>query len=122
MGSISAGLGGQNGQRPRRKPGAPALLLFGGFFVLPLAVIALTSLLTGNPVANPNVGFTLRHYQRLVGDGYYLEVLGTPLRLGLITTCVCLLIGYPLAHQMARLRAPLWRTLMLMAVLSPMLI
>src|SRR5882672_9888341 len=103
MASISAALGEQTGKRPRRKPVAalliaPALLLFGGFFVLPLAVVALTSLLTGNPVANPNVGFTLRHYQRLVGDGYYLEVLGTTLRLGLITTCVCLLIGYPLAH------------------------
>ena len=101
---------------------APALLLFGGFFVLPLAVVAVVSLLTGNPVTSRSVGFTLRHYQRLVGDSYYLEVLGTTLRLGLLTTVAALLIGYPLAHQLARLRMPLWRTLMLMAVLSPMLI
>ncbi|MEJ0069887.1 MAG: ABC transporter permease [Pseudomonadota bacterium] len=100
---------------------APALLLFGGFFVLPLAVVLLTSLLTGNPVGNPAVGFTLRHYQRLVGDGYYLEVLWTTVRLGLWTTVAALLIGYPLAHQLARLRTPLWRSLMLMAVLAPML-
>jgi putative spermidine/putrescine transport system permease protein len=113
-------------RRPRRRPLeglliAPAVLLFGGFFVLPLAVVLLTSLLTGNPVANPSVGFTLRHYQRLVGDDYYLEVLWTTLRLGLLTTAAALLIGYPLAHQLARLRTKLWRTLLLMAVLSPML-
>jgi putative spermidine/putrescine transport system permease protein len=101
---------------------APALLLFGGFFVLPLAVVLLTSLLTGNPMGGRAVGFTLRHYQRLTGDGYYLEVLWTTLRLGLWTTAAALLIGYPLAHQLARLRTPLWRTLLLMAVLSPMLI
>jgi len=100
---------------------APALLLFGGFFVLPLAVVLLTSVLTGNPVYDPAVGFTLRHYQRLVGDDYYFEVLVTTLRLGLYTTIAALLIGYPLAHQLARLRDPLWRTLLLMAVLSPML-
>jgi len=114
-------------RRPRRRRPlegllvVPALLLFGGFFVLPLAVVLLTSLLTGNPVANPSVGFTLRNYQRLVGDDYYLEVLWTTLRLGLLTTVAALLIGYPLAHQLARLRTTLWRTLLLMAVLSPML-
>jgi putative spermidine/putrescine transport system permease protein len=113
-------------RRRRRKPLeglliAPALLLFGGFFVLPLAVVLVTSLLTGNPVTSPSVGFTLRNYRRLVGDDYYLEVLWTTLRLGLLTTVAALLIGYPLAHQLARLRTKLFRTLLLMAVLSPML-
>lgn len=108
--------------RPEALLVAPAVLLFAGFFVLPLGVVALTSLLTGNPVGNPSVGFTLRHYQRLVGDSYYLEVLWTTLRLGLLTTVVALLIGYPLALQLARLKSRTWRTLMLMAVLAPMLI
>src|SRR5271168_3008214 len=109
-------------RRPRRRPPleglliAPALLLFAGFFVLPLAVVLVTSLLTGNPVTSPSVGFTLRNYRRLVGDDYYLEVLWTTLRLGLLTTVAALLIGYPLAHQLARLRSALWRTLLLMAV------
>ena len=127
MSMLSTAVIAPAARRPRRRRPleglliAPALLLFGGFFVLPLAVVLLTSLLTGNPVANPSVGFTLRHYQRLVGDDYYLEVLWTTLRLGLLTTIAALLIGYPLAHQLARLRTKLWRTLLLMAVLSPML-
>jgi putative spermidine/putrescine transport system permease protein len=128
MATVSAALLDQapTRRRPRRRLEglliAPALLLFGGFFVLPLAVVAVVSVLTGNPVTNPSVGFTTRHYQRLIGDGYYAEVLWTTLRLGLLTTIAALLIGYPLAHQLARLRTPVWRTLMLMAVLSPMLI
>ena len=101
---------------------APALLVFLVFFIVPLAVVAAFSFLSGNPVANPNVRFTTRHWDRLFGDIYYAQVLWTTLRLGLWTTAVALLIGYPLAFQLARMRRPLLRSLMLMAVLAPMLI
>ena len=38
---------------------APAALLFVLFFILPFGVMAMLSLLSGNPVSNPNVTFTL---------------------------------------------------------------
>jgi len=100
----------------------PSLILFFFFFVIPLLVVALVSLLTGNPVNDPKVSFTLKNYAKLFSDIYYFDVLGTTLRIGLYTTIVCLLIGYPLAYQLARIRSKNLRTLMLMAVLSPMLI
>lgn len=100
----------------------PGLLLFFFFFIIPLAVVALISLLTGNPVNDPNVTFTLKNYAKLLSDIYYLDVLTITLRIGLYTTLVCLIIGYPLAYQLARMRSKRLRTLMLMAVLSPMLI
>ena len=100
----------------------PALLLFLCFFIVPLAVVALVSLLTGNPVNDPNVSWTARNYLKLFSDIYYFDVLMITLRIGLYTTLVCLIIGYPLAYQMARMRSKKLRTLMLMAVLSPMLI
>lgn len=101
---------------------APALLLFVGFFVVPLAVVALISVLTGNPVNDPEARLTAQHYAKLVSDRFYLDVLLVTLRLGLWTTLAALLVGYPLAWQLARMRSQTGRTLLLMAVLSPLLV
>jgi putative spermidine/putrescine transport system permease protein len=100
---------------------APALLLFVVFFVLPFGVMATLSLLTGNPVSNPNVTFTLRHYVRLLDSDLYIDALVATLRIGLITSALSLVIGYPLAHWMARMRSQLGHALLLVAVIASML-
>ena len=99
----------------------PSALLFVLFFFLPIGLMAVMSLLTGNPVVMPHVAFTARHYQRLIDDSYYLEVIWTTIRIGLWTTLIALLIGYPLAHWMARIKSRTGHALLLMAVLAPML-
>ncbi len=102
---------------------APAVLLFVLFFVLPFGVMAAMSLLSGNPVSNPNAAFTTRHYQRFIEDsaGIFHDALWSTLRIGLVTTVVSLLIGYPLAHWMARMHSRLGHALALMAVIAPLL-
>ena len=102
---------------------APALLLFVLFFVLPFGVMAMMSLFSGNPITNPNAVFTTRHYQRFIEDsaGIYHDSLWATLRIGLITTVISLLIGYPLAHWMARKHSRLGHALALMAVIAPLL-
>ena len=100
---------------------APAALLFVLFFILPFAVMATLSLLSGNPVSNPNVTFTLRHYNRLFDSDLYFDALVATLRIGLVTTGIALVIGYPLAHCMARMRSRLGHALLLMAVIAPLL-
>jgi putative spermidine/putrescine transport system permease protein len=100
---------------------APALLLFVLFFVLPFGVMALLSFLNGNPATKPNVALTMQHYERFVGDWLYLDALWATLRIGIITTAATLLIGYPLAHWMARMRSRWGHALLLMAVIAPML-
>jgi putative spermidine/putrescine transport system permease protein len=99
---------------------APALALFLLFFAVPFATMATMSVLTANPLVRPDAGFTLRHYERLAGDIYYAEVLWQTLRLGLMTTVLSLLLGYPLALLLARIRSATARTLLLMAVIAPM--
>lgn len=99
----------------------PSALLFAVFFVLPIGLMAVMSCLTGNPVVAPNVTFTLRHYQRILDDPYHFEVIWTTIRIGLWTTAAALLIGYPLAHWMARIKSRTGHALLLMAVLAPML-
>jgi len=56
---------------------APAALLFVLFFILPFGVMMLLSFLSGNPVSNPNVTFTGRHYSRLFDSDLYFDALFT---------------------------------------------
>jgi putative spermidine/putrescine transport system permease protein len=100
---------------------APAAHLFELFFILPFGVMALLSFLSGNPVSNPNVVFTWRHYIRLFDSDLYFDALVATLRIGAITTIIALLIGYPLAHLMARMHSRVGHALLLMAVVAPLL-
>jgi len=99
----------------------PSALLFALFFFLPIGLMAVMSVLTGNPVVMPKVAFTTKHYVRMIGDPFYLEVIWTTIRIGLVTTLVALAIGYPLAHWMARIKSRTGHALLLIAVLAPML-
>jgi putative spermidine/putrescine transport system permease protein len=115
------------GRVPRRRPSAaawlvgPALLLFVVFFVLPFGVMALLSLTAGNPLGSAGLRFTMRNYARLAADPLYAESLVTTLRIGAIVTLASLLVGYPLAHWLARIRSRAGHALLLMAVIAPML-
>ena len=102
---------------------APADLLFVLFFVLPFGVMMAMSFYSGNPATNPNAYLTTRHYERFLFDtaGIFHDALWSTLRIGLITTIASLLIGYPLAHWMARMQSRLGHALVLMAVIAPML-
>jgi putative spermidine/putrescine transport system permease protein len=99
---------------------APAGVIFLIFFAVPFLVMATMSVLTANPLVQPNASFTLRHYDRMVDDIYYYEVLWQTIRLGLLTTALSLVMGYPLAFLLARIRSATGRTLLLMAVIAPM--
>lgn len=99
----------------------PAVLLFVLFFILPFGVMALLSVLTGNPAIQPGVTFTSQHYERFFEDSLYFEALVATLRIGAITTVASLVIGYPLAHLMARTHSRIGHALLLMAVIAPML-
>ncbi len=100
---------------------APAVAVFVVFFLLPFLTMAAMSVLTGNPMIAPHVAFTTRQFARMLGDTYYASVLWTTIRLGLSTTLVSLLIGYPLALWLARAARATTRRLLMMAVLAPMM-
>jgi putative spermidine/putrescine transport system permease protein len=102
---------------------APAVLLFVLFFVLPFGIMAVMSFYSANPISNPNAFLTTRHYERFIADdaGIFHDALWSTLRLGFVTTVISLLIGYPLAHWMARMQSRLGHAIALMAVIAPLL-
>jgi putative spermidine/putrescine transport system permease protein len=64
--------------------------------------------------------WTIAHYLSFLADPYHLEILGRTMRLGLVVTLWCLLLGYPLAYGLSRLRG-FARALLYFVVLLPLL-
>lgn len=87
-------------------PGLALLVL--AFFVPILQMLAFS--VQGAGDAPGETVFTLAHFVRFLTDEFYLSVLMRTVRLSLIITALCILIGFPLAYIMARVgpRARLW--------------
>lgn len=64
------------------------------------------------------VNLTLENFTRLVEDDIYLKLLASSLLYALLTTALCLVLGYPLAWMIARSRRR-WRDLLLLLVILP---
>lgn len=73
----------------------PLLVLMLAVFILPVVLMLARS------VTEPH--WTVAHYVALVETPVYLRVLARTLRIALITTFVCAVLGYPLAYWMRAL-------------------
>jgi putative spermidine/putrescine transport system permease protein len=93
----------------------PLVICFGAFFAAPMAVVLLASLLTeGGELSSAN-------YLRILIDQYHWNVLAVTLRISLITTLACVLLGYPLAYYLVRVtRWRHWRRICLIIVILPL--
>lgn len=94
---------------------APALLLLGLFFVGPLLVNFQQSLRVGP------ARYGLAQYGRILGDAYYLGVVGQSVLLSLAVTAATLLLGYPLAFAIARSGGAL-KSVLMFVVVAPLLV
>jgi putative spermidine/putrescine transport system permease protein len=100
---------------------APAAVVLGVFLVIPYVNIIVMSFRVPTVGAPYAPGFTLGNYTRILSDSYFLGVLGDTLLLGVTTTLICLLLGYPLAYHLARTNSR-WKSILYVFVLSPLLV
>lgn len=100
---------------------APAAVLLGVFLLVPYLNIVLMSFRPPATGAPYGPGVTLENYQRALTDGYYLGQLSSTLWIALLTTAATLLVGFPVAWQLARSRSR-WRPVLYGIVLSPLLV
>ncbi|MCU0490428.1 MAG: ABC transporter permease [Chloroflexaceae bacterium] len=96
----------------------PGLIYLLIFFALPLVVIVLYSFLTPGPRGNVEWVFTFNNYITLFTGDLYLSAYWRSIWSSLLTTFVCLLIGYPLALFIVR-SPPRWRVVLLFLILIP---
>ena len=75
----------------------PGVVFMGVVFLLPLLLLLWSSI-------RSETGFSLQGYVRLLGDAYYIGVIGNSFQLATITTLGALFLGYPAAFALARAR------------------
>jgi spermidine/putrescine transport system permease protein len=106
-----------------RRPEARAWALLGpggfwllAFFLVPILIMFVYSLMPRGIYGGVERGFTLEHYARFF-DPLYLEVLQRTFLWSIACTVLCLVLGYPVAYVIAR--SGRWRTLLLFLVILP---
>ena len=100
----------------------PALLVLLLLLAVPLAHLVELSLREGVPgrmLLKP--GHTLATYARVLGDAYYLGILGRTLLLSLGVTAASVVLGLPLAYFLWRAPAR-WKSMLTLLVIAPLLI
>ncbi len=91
---------------------SPALLLVLVIMVIPVGWLFWISFV------GEDGGFSLENYQRMIASKSYARIFRTTFEVSLLTTALCIVIGYPLAYFMAQL-PPRIANLCMIAVLLP---
>ena len=99
----------------------PATVYVGIGLLLPLAILLRYSLNQFVPGKFMVDALTLESYVKFFTDIYYTGVLTRTVRVALITTIVCLLMGFPLAYVLARTRTR-YKTALIMLVVLPLFV
>jgi putative spermidine/putrescine transport system permease protein len=100
---------------------APALLLFVGVVLAPLAMTVILSFNDWSMTRGIVPVFTLKNWREVFGDGYYYGIFFRTLRTAALVTLITAVLGAPEAYVLNRMRNP-WKGLFLLVVLAPLLI
>lgn len=96
----------------------PGLFWLTFFFALPLVIILVYSFMTNGPRGNIVWQFTLDNYIDLFTRSLYVNAYLRSIAMSVLTTLICLVLGYPLALFIVR-QPSHWRTVLLVLVLIP---
>jgi spermidine/putrescine transport system permease protein len=96
---------------------SPSLFWLLLFFLIPLILVLAISFGQRGTYGGVRWELTITNYARFF-DPLYLSIFGRTILIALVTTLLCLVIGYPLAYFIAR-RPPRWRNTLLLMLMIP---
>lgn len=99
----------------------PALLLFIGVVLIPIAMTVLLSFHDWGQYKGIDPVFILKNWREVVEDGYFHEMFLRTLRISVLVTLVAALFGAPEAYILNRMKNP-WKGIFLLVILGPLLI
>ncbi|MFI5012567.1 MAG: ABC transporter permease [Hyphomicrobiales bacterium] len=99
----------------------PATLFCVLQLLVPIAILFRYSLNRFDPASYMVEAVTGENYVKFFTDPYYLSVLLRTIRVALVTTLACLVMGFPLAYWLARMTSR-WKNLMVILVVLPLFI
>jgi putative spermidine/putrescine transport system permease protein len=89
--------------------------------VVPLAFLARYSINRFDPTEMMIAAATPANYLRFFTDPFYWDVLVTTIRVSVIVTVVCLILGLPMAWRLARSKSR-WKSLLVVLTVLPLFI
>lgn len=101
-------------------PAVPALAYLFVFMVLPMATLLLFGFVTIDRGRIVGDSFTLEHLARALHDPLVWRLMWRGFWVAAVSTTLTLILAYPVAYVFAEVRG-IWRTLMLVAIVSPLL-
>jgi putative spermidine/putrescine transport system permease protein len=99
----------------------PASCWLGIFFLVPLILVLSLSFYGFSPTEGVKPGIKFDNYIKLFTDTYYIGIFVRTFRISILVTILTLILGYPEAYFLTRLRGRM-KALVMMIVLSPLLI
>ncbi len=112
----------------RRPEGLTASMLIGPAtmvvllsLVLPLTLLARYSLNKYDRRTFMIDAFTPENYLRFVTDPFYTGVLWTTFSIAIVTTLLCLVLGFPIAYKLARSQSR-WKSIGVLLIILPLFI
>ncbi|ABQ34038.1 ABC transporter permease [Bradyrhizobium sp. BTAi1] len=99
----------------------PALMLFTGVVVIPLAMTVLLSFHDWGQYKGIEPVFILKNWIEIVSDPYYAEMFWRTFRVAVLATLITAVFGVPEAYILNRMQGP-WKGLFLLIIIGPLLI
>ncbi|MBF8767133.1 ABC transporter permease [Pseudomonas putida] len=99
----------------------PALLLFLGLLVVPIALTGMLSFNVFDTMSGTQNSYTLASYLEVLSDSFYYELFARTALMSLGVTAVCIAIGVPETLILSRMR-PAWQGGFFVVILGPLLI
>lgn len=100
---------------------APALVYLAAAFVIPGLRILSFSFMVERPGIDESPVWTLEHYRKLFSEPLYRSIMVRTFRIAFLVTIFDLLISYPIALAIVRIRSSWIRAFLVFAVISPLL-
>src|SRR5438132_1071963 len=100
---------------------APALMLFVGVLVIPLAMTVMLSFHDWGQYKGIEPVFILKNWHEIATDPYYAEMFWRTFRIALLTTLITAVFGAPEAYILNRMSGR-WKSFFLLVILGPLLI
>jgi len=100
----------------------PATIFVAISLFAPLAILFRYSLNEFIPAKKLMVeALTLANYVKFFTDPYYTAILGTTVKISVLVTVVCLVLGFPLAYVVARTQSR-WKHLLIILIVLPLFV
>jgi putative spermidine/putrescine transport system permease protein len=118
---IAASPAPTNEMRPALALALPALMLFIGVVVIPLAMTVMLSFHDWGQYKGIEPVFILKNWREIASDPYYAEMFWRTFRIAVLATLITAVFGVPEAYILHRMSGP-WKSFFLLVILGPLLV